>query len=112
MYIYCGVIMVSGFNSVLMGIVKTMELPVAWGCEVHFIYFSGIVVGAFLCYGFNYGLWGIWISWLGCLLFEMYLNLSRILCLDFDGAFDEIRNRYKIVEEDIRASKYEMAYES
>ena len=42
----------------------------------------------------------------------MYLNLSRIICLDFDGAFDEIRNRYKIVEEDIRASKYEIAYQS
>ena len=59
----------SGLNSILLGIVKTMELPVAWSCEVYFVYTIGIIVGAFLSFTYDYGLWGVWISWFGCLTF-------------------------------------------
>ena len=90
----------------MLGIVKTMELTLTWTYSFIFLYFMGIVVSTILCYVYGYGLRGIWTGWLLALTLELFLNMKRVICLDFESAFEEIRDRYKVVNEDVRASKY------
>ena len=96
-YIFCTIIFISSMNTIMLGIVKTLELELAWDYSFAFCYFIGIIVGATLCYFFDYGLQGIWGGWLLALVAELFLNLKRLLCLDFEEAFTMIKNRYNVV---------------
>jgi hypothetical protein len=99
-------------NCIMLGVVKTMELELYWNYSFAFCYFTGIAVSAVLCYACGYGLRGIWVGWLLALLIELYLNVKRVICFDVDDAFYKIVDRYKVVEADIRESKYQMTYEA
>lgn len=83
LYLFCGILFTSSLNIVMLGVVKTMELKLSWNYSFVFCYFIGIVVSAYLCYEQEFGLYGIWAGWLVSLALELYLNIKRIICLDF-----------------------------
>ena len=51
-YIFCGIIFISSMNTIMLGIVKTLELELAWDYSFAFCYLMGIILGAMLCYFF------------------------------------------------------------
>ncbi len=87
-YLFCAILFASSLNIVMLGIVKTLELKLTWNYSFVFCYLIGITISTILCYVSDYGLWGIWAGWLLSLSIELFLNLKRILCLDFEVAFN------------------------
>ena len=105
MTIFGIIVFVSGLNIILAGIAKTLELHELWKVSFAIYYLLGIGFSGVLCYVYDYGVTGIWLGWLACLLLSLFMNLKLILCLDFEETFTKMRERYKIIEAEERLSR-------
>lgn len=109
MTVFGFIVFASGLNITLTGIAKTLELHEIWKYSFGYFFVGGIGLSSVLCYGYGHGVWGIWVGWLVCILASLLLHLQRILCLDFEDTFSQMRDRYKMLKSEIRLSRIELA---
>ena len=50
LYLFCAILFTSSLNIVMLGVVKTMELTLAWNYSFVFCYLIGILISWWLCY--------------------------------------------------------------
>ena len=98
----------TGFQVILLGIVKTLQINKLWAASLVSYYFFGVGLALTLGYYLEMGLTGIWIGWIIGSFVSLVFLIKYIVQIDWERTFFIVRDKYKTIGENIRISKMEI----
>jgi Na+-driven multidrug efflux pump len=91
------VIIVAGLQTILQGIMKTLQVENFWKKIVLSLYIVGLGSAILLSYTFDIKLTGLWAGWgigMSALLIYEVVYLYKI---EWEEDFDKVREKYKVM---------------
>jgi Na+-driven multidrug efflux pump len=99
------VLIIGGIQTILQGIMKTLQVQNFWKIIVFCLYVVGLGFGYLFGFYFNGKLTGVWSGWLiGIVVLFMY-EIRFLFNVSWEDAFNIVREKYAVIKENIRASR-------
>lgn len=99
------VLLVGGVQTILQGVMKTLQIEHFWKMIVFCFYVLGLGFAILLSFEFKWKLLGIWGGWLIGIFVLFVYEIRYLLTISWTEWFDKVRAKYRVIEDNIRASR-------
>lgn len=99
------VVIVAGLQTILQGIMKTLQVENFWKIIVFCLYVLGLGFALVLGFYFDLKLTGLWGGWGIGLTVLLCYEIRYLMKIEWEEDFDKVREKYKVIQENIRESR-------
>jgi Na+-driven multidrug efflux pump len=99
------VVIIGGVQTILQGIIKTLQVPNFWKIIVFCLYVVGLGFAYLFGFYFDWQLSGVWCGWLVGTVALFVYEIRFLFNVSWEDVFNVVRDKYAVIKENIRASR-------